>query len=72
MKKDDLRANLRVWYGVTLPSWVGVVVSVGKTPHGGDCLVKWDNTGNTTEECAANLSKTAIMCRPAVTWGKTR
>lgn len=56
MTANELHVGLRVWYGITLPSWVGIIVSVGRTAHGGDCTVKWDNTGNTTEECAQNLS----------------
>ena len=33
----------------------GAIVSIGKTRHGGDCVVKWDGTGVSSEECLSNL-----------------
>jgi hypothetical protein len=35
---------------------IGVVVSVGRTPRGGDCVVEWLRFAVKSEECFSNLT----------------
>lgn len=56
--QDPLKVGDRVRYkDVSLMAYKGTLVALGRTKHGGDCLVKWDNDQHLqVEECLSNLT----------------
>jgi hypothetical protein len=53
---ENLAIGDRVTYrDINLWQQSGTLISLGKGKHGGDCVVKWDSTGNASEECTFNL-----------------
>lgn len=65
---SGVRVNDKVTYrDINLYSYRGYIVSIGPTPHGGDCMVNWIKGGPRTcacEECQANLR---VVTKPVET-----
>jgi hypothetical protein len=56
----DIQIGTKVGYDAIphLMNYKGIVVSLGRTPHGGDCVVDWYAgypTPGKSEECLSNL-----------------
>ena len=58
MTKDSITVGQQVSYAdINLRAYKGVVVAVGSTSKGGDCMVQWARYQGqfASEECSGNL-----------------
>ena len=58
MRNNELLCGDDVTYNdINLRYYSGVIISIGPTKKGGDCLVKWNNFPFVSEEYLPNLRR---------------